>query len=138
MTGSLPPVAVVLDVLQRRLQLDGDLVGVWAFGSAARGEARADSDLDLAFLARRPVSPQDAFEAGQDLALELHRDVDLIDLARAPTVLRAQVVARGRCLYAADGPAAAAFEMYALSDYARLSEERREAVARFEEPYRDG
>lgn len=76
------------------------------------------------------MSPQDAFEAGQDLALALRRDVDLVDLARAPAVLRAQVVARGRCLHASDAPAAAAFEMYALSDYARLSEERREAVAR--------
>jgi hypothetical protein len=62
--------------------------------------------------------------------------VDLVDLARAPAVLRAQVVARGRCLHATDALEAAAFEMYALSDYARLSEERREAVARFEERYR--
>ena len=138
MTAPLPSAALVIDVLQRRLRLDGDLVGLWAFGSVARGEARADSDLDLAFLARRPVSPQEAFEAAQDLAVALRRDVDLVDLARAPAVLRAQVVARGQCLHAADAAAAAAFEMYALSDYARLSEERREAVACFEQRYRGG
>jgi predicted nucleotidyltransferase len=125
----------VLDVLRQRLALDGDLVAVWLFGSVARGEARPDSDVDVAFLARRSVPPLAVFDAAQDLAVTLGRDVDLVDLSQALTVFRAQVVTSGRRLFAADTTAADTFEMYALSDYARLSEERREVVARFEERY---
>jgi len=126
------PLPATLDVLRRRLQLDGDLVAVWLFGSAARDEMRADSDVDLAFLARRRLDPVAVFDAAQDLAIALGRDVDLVDLAQAPTVLRAQVVGRGRRLFASDATAADSFEMYTLSDYARLNEERREVLARFE------
>lgn len=131
-----PPVTLVLDVLQRRLGAAAGLLGVWLFGSQARGAGRPDSDVDLAVLVRRPLPPEAVFEAAQDLALALRRDVDLVDLSRAPGVLRAQVVAGGRCLHAADPAAVAAFEMYALSDHARLAFERREAVAAFEERYR--
>jgi len=128
--------AQVLDVLERRLRLRGELVGLWLFGSHARGRQRADSDLDLAFLARRPVDPCETSAAGEDLAVALSRDVDLVDLAAAPAVLRAQVVSAGRRLHAADRAGCAAFEMYALSGYARLAEERQAAVARFTGAYR--
>lgn len=60
--------------------------------------------------ARHPLPPEALFEAVQDPAVALRRDVDLVDLARAPGVLRAQVVAGGRCLHAADPDAVAAFE----------------------------
>ena len=132
------PLPAVLDVLRGRLALDGDLVAVWLFGSAARGQQRPDSDVDVAFLSRRSLDPVAVFDAAQDLAMRWGRDVDLVDLSQAPTVLRAQVVGRGRRLFAADASAADAFAMCALSDYARLNEERREVLARFDERYRDG
>lgn len=83
--------------------------------------------------ARHPLPPEALFEAAQDPAVALRRDVDLVDLARAPGVLRAQVVAGGRCLHAADPDAVAAFGMHALRDHTRLASERREAVAASEQ-----
>jgi predicted nucleotidyltransferase len=114
-----------------------DVTAVWIFGSMARGPTRADSDVDLAFLVpRRPSDPVQVFEAAEELAVAFGRDVDLIDLAAASDVLRAQVVAGGHRIHTTDERVAEEFEMYALSDYARLNEERREIMERFADRYR--
>jgi predicted nucleotidyltransferase len=109
------------------------LVALYRFGSQAKGEARSDSDVDLAVLARDPIPNLRRFEFSQELAVRLHRDVDLVDLRAASTVLRMQVISTGECLDAPDESARRAFEMYVYSDYARLNEERREILKRIGE-----
>ena len=104
------------------------LIALYRFGSQARGTARLDSDVDLAVLARDPMSNIRRFELAQELATQLHCDVDLVDLRTASAVMRMQVLSTGTCLDAPDEPAHREFEMYAYSDYARLNEERREIV----------
>lgn len=105
-----------------------DLIALYRFGSQAKGTARPDSDIDLAVLARDPIPNIRRFDIAQELAAQLHRDVDLLDLRRASAVMRMQVLSAGTCLDAPDEPARREFEMYAYSDYARLNEERREIV----------
>ena len=105
-----------------------DLIALYRFGSQAKGTARPDSDIDLAILARDPIPNIRRFEIAQELAAQLHLDVDLVDLRTASTVMRMQVLSTGTCLDAPDEPAHREFEMYAYSDYARLNEERREIV----------
>jgi len=104
------------------------LIALYRFGSQAKGTARPDSDIDLAILARDPIPNIRRFEIAQELAAQLHLDVDLVDLRTASTVMRMQVLSTGTCLDAPDEPAHREFEMYAYSDYARLNEERREIV----------
>ena len=104
------------------------LVALYRFGSMGKGTARPGSDIDLAVLARDPIPNLRRFELAQELATQLHRDVDLVDLRTASTVMRMQVISTGECLDATDEPARREFEMYAYSDYARLNEERREIV----------
>lgn len=128
------PEAEIADFLREHLQ-PAELVAVWLYGSAARGELRPDSDVDLAFLAAKPVNPMRRLQVAQQLSLRLHRDVDLVDMSRISTVLRSQVVGHGRRIATADRPAAEAFEMFVLADYARLNEERREVLAGFRERY---
>lgn len=53
------------------------------------------------------------------------RDVDLVDLRAASTVLRARVIAEGERLFCAAESLCAEFEDVAFSAYARLNEERR-------------
>jgi hypothetical protein len=64
------------------------------------------------------------------LAVQLHRDVDLVDLRNASTVMPKQVLSQGTCLDTQDESARLEFEMYAYSDYAGLKEERREILKR--------
>ena len=104
------------------------LIALYRFGSQAKGTARPDSDVDLAVLSHDPISSLRRFELAQELAAQLHHDVDLVDLRTASTVMRLQVLSTGTCLDAPDEPACRKFEMYAYADYARLNEERREIV----------
>lgn len=104
------------------------LIALYSFGSQSRGVARPDSDVDLAVLASIPIPELRRFELAQELATQLHRDVDLVDLRRVSTVMRMQVLSTGVCLKAPDEPARQEFEMYTYSDYARLNEERREIL----------
>jgi predicted nucleotidyltransferase len=104
------------------------LIALYRFGSQAKGSVRPESDVDLALLAREPIPSMRQFEMAQELATQLHRDVDLVDLRTVSTVMRMQVLSAGVCLDALDEPARREFEMYAYADYARLNEERRELV----------
>jgi len=105
-----------------------DLIACYRFGSTERGTTRPDSDVDLAILSGKTLSELNRFELAQDLAAQLHRDVDLVDLRAASTVMRMQVLSTGTCLATEDERARREFEMYAYSDYARLNEERREIL----------
>jgi predicted nucleotidyltransferase len=114
-------------------QLVPKLIAVYQFGSQAHGRARKDSDVDLAILAMAPIPEAGRFDLAQDLAIMLHRDVDLIDLRAASTVMRMQALSSGVCLVDQNPSARAEFEMYAYADYARLNEERRELVKGIQE-----
>lgn len=107
--------------------LDGavpGLVAVYAFGSAARGQTTPESDLDLAVLAGAPLDPLARFDLQERLAVLAGRDVDLVDLRAASTVMQAQIVHTGSVVRDADPPARAAFETRVFSAYAMLNEER--------------
>ncbi|GGI96858.1 hypothetical protein GCM10010885_03110 [Alicyclobacillus cellulosilyticus] len=101
-----------------------DPVVIYLFGSAAANRLRQDSDVDIAFLPETPVLRTTSFWIAQEMADILQRDVDLVNLQDATTVMQAEVVAKGIRLYERDPNLRAAFEMRALKAYALLNEER--------------
>ncbi len=136
---SFPELQVVERI--RKSLFGGDesqLLAVYLYGSAARGALRRDSDVDLAFLGRHSPSATAVLSVVAELEEILERDVDLVDMRKAPTVLRAQVVAKGRRIHTGDAVEADTFAMYALSDYATLEEERRPVVESMLARYRRG
>jgi uncharacterized protein len=104
------------------------LIALYRFGSQAKGTAGPDSDLDLAVLASDLIDNLRRFEVAQELATQLHCDVDLIDLRAASTVMRMQVISTGDCLFSANDRLQGEFEDLVYSTYARLNEERREIL----------
>jgi len=124
MEVALPAVPEDATIVDAVVAAVGRPVALWIFGSAVDGVLRRDSDLDLAVLMPEPLEPLRRFDAAQECAVRLGWDVDLVDLRAAPPALRAAVVGRGRRLMADDENAADWFAMLALSDYARLNEER--------------
>lgn len=123
LTGKL--LAETIDELKGKFP---GLVAVYRFGSFGTDYERPDSDLDLAVYAGAPLPVVGLWGAAQELAAVVGRDVDIVDLATASTVMRSQVIHGGERIYCADGPACETFENYVYSSYARLNEERREIL----------
>ena len=113
------------------------LSAVYLFGSGARGELRPDSDLDVAILLAPGVDlpSQQRLDLAADLGTLAERTVDLSVLGRpAGAVLAKEAVTSGRRLWDDGTQAAAEFEMYALSSYARLREDRAPVEAAYSRP----
>ena len=105
-----------------------DAVGAWLFGSAARGRLRPDSDLDIAVWRCASLSAANRFDAAQRLALQLGRDVDLLDFHRLPTLMQAQVIGTGRRLFT-DSPVAEQHTIaMVMRDYQDLQARRQPMV----------
>lgn len=111
------------------LQAVPGCLAIYCFGSWASAEQRSDSDIDLALWADAPLDPKRRWQIEQQLAVAARRDVDLVDMTRASTVMRMQVVGHGRRLFCADSKRVETFEDCIFSSYARLNEERREILA---------
>jgi predicted nucleotidyltransferase len=115
-----------LGIVEAVLRRFPDAQAVYLFGSRGSEEERPESDIDIALL----LPPRKVVEAGalDDLRFELEsihqKDVDLINLRMASTVLQKEVVAACRRIYCADKYAADEFEMLTISLYQKLNEER--------------
>jgi len=118
-----------LDRLQAEIP---ELVALYLFGSRAKKSGNSASDFDLAVLAARPLPSARCWEIAQELAVILGRDVDLVDLRSASAVLRAQVLGGSVLLLDLAPAKRAQFEGLALTEFARLNEERREVLERIE------
>ena len=112
----------VVEVLRAALP---SLQAIYLFGSRAQGQSHEGSDTDLAVLDRAPFDPVLRFDLASRLSQVLQGDVDLVDLRRCSAVMRVQVLGGSRLLLDAAPSARAGFEAFALSDYARLNEERK-------------
>lgn len=117
-TDALQP---ALDALRQAIP---GLLAVYVYGSVARDEAHDGSDVDIAILAEHPVDAVERFDLAGKLASQLGRDVDLLDLKQASTVMRAQVMESAHRLWVRDDAPVDEFEAHVLSDFARLNEER--------------
>ena len=113
--------AVLLDRLKQSLsRYAGEEVAcVYLFGSAARGEARAGSDVDLAVLYHPEPAP--ALTVGSVLACELERalrqTVDLVIANFAPPDLVHRILRDGELVFERDASARIQFEVRARNEY---------------------
>jgi predicted nucleotidyltransferase len=73
------------------------------FGSVARGNAHAQSDVDIAILPRNELTLAEELALQQRLEAVSGRRVDLVRIDRAPAVLRWQIASTGVLLHADPG-----------------------------------
>ena len=99
--------------------------GVYIYGSVARNQENASSDIDLAVLAANPLPGQARFELAQKIAQTAGRDVDLVDLRSVSTVFQFEILTGGERLAAFEPAACDHFETLVYTSYARLNEERK-------------
>ena len=115
-------------IIRKVLSVVPTCIALYQFGSEAKGQAYAGSDLELAFLSFAPLPPVQRFDLEQDLVSLLHKNVDLIDLRQASTVMKMQVISSGKCIFSKNDGERDRFETWVYSSYARLNEERREIL----------
>ncbi len=104
------------------------LISIYRFGSWGTPYARADSDVDLAVLFQGAMDSAHLWDVAQNIARVIGKDVDLVDLLQASTVMRMQVISTGKRLYCSDQMVCEQFEDYVYVAYARLNEERRDIL----------
>lgn len=97
---------------------------IYIFGSAAKKSLREDSDIDIAFFSDEEFTDYEIFMFAQELADIVKKEIDLIDLKKASTVLKAQIIGTGEKIYCIDENRRMYFEMRSLKEYALLNEER--------------
>ena len=125
----MPPTeSHILEYCLRRLS---GLRLLYLFGSQASGDARPDSDWDIAFLADVNLDNVSRWHIAEELAAELGQDVDLVDLKEASTVLKMQIVQNGRLLYG-DSLGADLFEASTMTQYGHLQESRSDILKAYE------
>ncbi len=101
---------------------------IYLFGSYQTENEWPDSDVDVAVL----LSPDESGKAGSLMMSELYstlgtmlrKDVDIVNLRRAPTVLQKEIVMADRRIYTGNRYATEEFEMLTMSFYQKLNEER--------------
>lgn len=102
------------------------VVAVYLFGSYGRGRARLDSDVDIAVLFeyRRVPDLNQQLQIKLDLASLLKKDVDLVVLNRANSVLKFQVLKHGVMILNQNRKLAGDFFARVVTEYADLKRVR--------------
>jgi len=113
----------VLDTIRERLERRPEILEAYLFGSQARGDAMAHSDIDIAVYVDRerlPAAPLGYYAADliTDLMSALGRnEIDVVVLNDAPPLLYHRVLRDGERLLSRDLAATTTREGYAVSRY---------------------
>ena len=89
---------------------------------------RNDSDIDIAILTDKQIDEYQLYMISQQLADDLKREVDIVDLKRASTVFKAEILRNGKLIYNSDNQEKMHFQLGVLQDYVFLNERRREII----------
>lgn len=101
------------------------LQAIYLFGSVETEYFTKESDIDVAVLTPEPLAPLVRWQLLEQLAKALNRDIDLVDLANATTVMQFQVVSTGERIYAANVLEMEWWELRVYQLYLTLNDDRK-------------
>ena len=99
-------------------------VAIYLFGSFSSGNYNAQSDIDIAVLAKETLDTSELYELSAGISAILNRDIHLIDFKNVSPVLKMQILKKKKVIYCSDDEERIYHEMLALSEYQKLNDER--------------
>ena len=93
----------------------GDLIAVYIFGSQARGDQTATSDIDIGFACEKSITCLEVWECAGNIAALLNRDIDLVDFSNCPIALAFEGINQGQLIF--DSGNASHFELRIFNAY---------------------
>jgi len=122
----LPDITIkkIISVLKK----DTRVAAAYLLGSAANGELRPDSDIDIAVLTvpRISLTQMDFLKLSSQLEDHCGREVDIGILSSKNLIYTREAILNGKCIYEKDGIYCRLFVATALGLYAQLKTERKE------------
>ena len=103
----------IVENLARVAAARREVRAVYLFGSHVKGDARADSDLDVGVLFETPQPLAHTLTLEAEFQLAAGRDVDLVDARRAAAFLALEIV-RGERIFCRESVETDLFELYVL------------------------
>lgn len=108
----------LLQNITKKLRRDKRIIFAYLYGSAARGDMREDSDVDIAVFLQ---DPEDDPLLGASISLELEeitgRSVDVRIINHAPAIFINQVLKDGKLLLSGDDQLRVNFEVRNMNEY---------------------
>jgi predicted nucleotidyltransferase len=125
--NSPPDISVIRSATARLLRQRGDIAAAYLLGSAARGQLRSDSDIDLAMLPMpgRHLSLQDRLALAAELERQVRRTVDVGVVTAGNLVYASEAILNGRRLVTIAAENAAATEARLMGCYLSFRDDRR-------------
>lgn len=117
----MPSLNDILEIIKQKLP---DLQAVYLFGSYGTSYQTSESDLDLAVLTATHINPIEKWHLSQEIARDIGRDVDIVDLRKASTILRTEIINSGKRLFCKDPIETDLFETAVFSSYVHFNEDR--------------
>lgn len=115
----------VLSQITQHLNNHPQVSAAWLFGSVAAGNARKDSDIDIAVLFIPGLSKYERFDLRLGLMGELERlsgrEADVVDMQSAPLFLQHQIRKTGRLIVEKNKPYRVAFDVHSRQKYFDLA-----------------
>lgn len=118
------PAPLIDDIIGEICRSIEGVNSIYIFGSFHQASTNTDSDLDIAVWAKKIISSSVLWDLATALSTICHREVDLVDLHSASTVMKIQIIHYGRKIFCANEFENDRYEDYVYSSYARLNEER--------------
>jgi predicted nucleotidyltransferase len=119
----LSPIQIEERLRELLAQAPTEYVAAYLFGSQAHGKARADSDVDVGFWRSAPSAPRledQPYLYAEELGQALGKEVDLVELNKAPPDLIHEVLSHGKIILDRDPDARIGFEVRARQSYLDL------------------
>jgi len=109
--------------IKKMLEKEKNILFAYIFGSYARGEARENSDIDVAIYVKKV--PKDIFKYENKIASkiekEIKKQVEVRILNKLPFLLQSRITKEGKLIFSKNEKERIKFETFVLSNYLDFS-----------------